>query len=350
MRTLITGSAGFIGSHAVSRFLKAGHKVLGVDNINDYYSVDLKHDRLREYGIEDFEKKVLINSSKYPKYSFARVDISEKEKLGKIWESFRPEVVVHLAAQAGVRYGIKNAHAYTQSNLVGFVNLIELARHSNIKHFVYASSSSVYGLNNKIPFEEKDPVDHPASLYASTKRSNELIAHSYSNLYNLPTTGLRFFTVYGPWGRPDMFMFLIAEAIRKDTRLNVYTRKRKSLWRDYTFIQDIVNGIYEISKVIPSPSKSSDSLEPNKSGSPFAIYNIGRGHPIENIKIIEYIEELMGGSVRKNFVEAPNTEPFKTWAKTTELQGITGYSPKVGYKKGVRDFINWYKNYYRLGA
>jgi len=346
MRVLITGTAGFIGFHTAIKFLNEGHEVLGIDSINEYYSVRLKKDRLEECGIRDIKDNILQSSTKYRNYSFVKTNIADNNSLSRVWLDFDPEIVINLAAQAGVRYSMKNAAAYVESNLVGFVNMIELARHNKVKHFVYASSSSVYGLNTNLPFTETDSVDHPASLYASSKRANELISHSYSNLYNLPSTGLRFFTVYGPWGRPDMFMFLIANAIKNNSELDVYMKNGKSLWRDFTFVQDIVDGVYAVSHDFPSSRATSKLSKPNTTTAPFSLYNIGNGQPIENIRIIEYIEKLMGKEVKKNFLEAPKTEPFKTWSNTDALQKAINYKSKTDYKSGVKQFIDWYKEYF----
>jgi UDP-glucuronate 4-epimerase len=332
MKILVTGSAGFIGFYLVEKLTRSGFEVVGIDNINDYYNVNLKFDRLNEAGIDQNliqESGKLISSIKNPKYRFAKIDITDLPKMQELFKQEKFTHVINLAAQAGVRYSIENPHAYIQSNIVGFMNVLECCRHHKIKHLLYASSSSVYGANSKIPFSEEDRVDHPVSLYAATKKSNELMAHTYSHLYNLPTTGLRFFTVYGPWGRPDMAPMLFANAITKGKPIKVFNNG--DMERDFTYIDDIVEGITKC--VLALPNNTTKAV----------IYNIGNSKPVKLMDFIICMEEQIGIKAKKNFMPMQNGDVKKTWAKTTELEKRVGYKPKVNLEEGVAHFINWFK-------
>ncbi|MDO6470709.1 NAD-dependent epimerase/dehydratase family protein [Maribacter sp. 1_MG-2023] len=336
MKILVTGAAGFIGFHLVKKLVNNGHTVIGLDNINDYYDVNLKLARLTETGIKQnliHENGELITSDIHSNYRFAKIDITDLLKLEQLFKQEKFTHVVNLAAQAGVRYSIENPHAYVQSNLVGFVNLLECCRNYKIEHFIYASSSSVYGANSKVPFSEEDRVDHPVSLYAATKKSNELMAHTYSHLYNLQTTGLRFFTVYGPWGRPDMAPILFADAISKGNPIKVFNNGDMS--RDFTFIDDIIDGI-EI--VILQQSKKDDI------NLLYRILNIGNGSPQNLMDFIKEIEISLGIVAKKNYLPMQSGDVPRTWAKTTNLEDL-GYKSSVEIKEGVSIFIEWFKTY-----
>ncbi len=346
MKILITGTAGFIGFHLAKRVLQLGHEVIGIDNINDYYSVDLKYARLEESGIRrqeiehesnsDSEIPVLVQSVKFPNYRFAKIDITERKRLNHLFETENIDVVCNLAAQAGVRYSLENPHAYVSSNLVGFVNILEACRNYKIKHLVYASSSSVYGNSSKMPLSVDDRVDNPVSLYAATKKSNELMAHTYSHLYGIPTTGLRFFTVYGPWGRPDMAPILFASAISKGKPIKVFNNG--NLERDFTYIDDIVEGVVRVI----------DNSSDNKSGSfvHYAIYNIGNGNPVKLMDFIETMEKALGKKAIKEFMPMQPGDVYKTFADVSHLKEKFGYSPTTTLKNGISEFVKWYKNYY----
>ncbi|GAB7086278.1 NAD-dependent epimerase [Marinifilum fragile] len=331
MKILVTGAAGFIGFHLVETLVKEGHEVVGIDNINDYYDVNLKFARLNESGIDRYlitENGQLIASSKNKTYSFAKIDITDLQKLEKLFVEENFTHVVNLAAQAGVRYSLENPHAYVQSNLVGFVNILECCRHNKIEHLVYASSSSVYGANSKIPFSEEDRVDHPVSLYAATKKSNELMAHTYSHLYDLPTTGLRFFTVYGPWGRPDMAPMLFAKAITKGVAINVFNNGE--MQRDFTYIDDIVEGIVRCVSTLPKKQPRAE------------VFNIGNSKPVDLMEFISTMEDCLGLYAEKNFMPMQEGDVKKTWANTELLEKVTGYAPNYELKKGVKRFTDWY--------
>jgi len=333
VKILVTGAAGFIGFHLVKAILSSGNEVVGIDNINDYYDVNLKYARLKETGINRdliSENKKLIKSTLNKNYQFAKIDITDLKRLEELFEKEQFTHVVNLAAQAGVRYSLENPHAYIQSNVVGFVNILECCRNYKIKHLIYASSSSVYGANAKIPFSEEDLVDHPVSLYAATKKSNELMAHTYSHLYNLPTTGLRFFTVYGPFGRPDMAMFLFTDAIFNDKLIKVFNHGE--LYRDFTYIDDI------ISVVIATITQPTDEK--------YAIFNIGNSKPEKLIDFIEAIEQCIGKNATKEMLPMQPGDVESTWADVRKLKEMYGYDPKVSIKEGVSRFIDWYKDYF----
>ncbi|SHJ70627.1 UDP-glucuronate 4-epimerase [Maribacter aquivivus] len=339
MKILVTGAAGFIGYHLVEKLIKTGHEVIGLDNINDYYGINLKYARLEDSGIKRHlisENGQLTFSQKYANYRFTKMDITDLTKLEHLFEHEKFNYVIHLAAQAGVRYSIENPHAYVQSNLVGFVNLLECCRNYKIEHFLYASSSSVYGTNSKVPFSEDDSVDKPVSLYAATKKSNELMAHTYSHLYNLPTTGLRFFTVYGPWGRPDMAPILFADAITKGKAIKVFNNGDMS--RDFTYIDDIINGIEIL--INHKPKVNEDNLF-------YHILNIGNGKPQNLLDFIKAIETSLGITAQKEYLPMQPGDVPRTWADTKHLQEL-GYKSSVDIKTGVSIFIQWFKKYNKL--
>ncbi len=336
MKILVTGTAGFIGFYLAEALLKQKNiKVVGIDNINNYYDINLKYDRLGQSGINRDEVKTCTDvlhytqSKKYQNYKFLKLDITNLPLLEQLFEKEKFDYVVNLAAQAGVRYSLENPHAYVQSNLVGFVNLLECCRHNKIEHFVYASSSSVYGANAKIPFSEEDRVDYPVSLYAATKKSNELMAYTYSHLYNLPTTGLRFFTVYGPWGRPDMAPMLFANAINNDEPIKVFNNG--DMQRDFTYIDDIVEGIV---RCITSLSDKNPKAE---------VFNIGNSQPVDLMEFISTMETCMGKEVQKNFMPMQAGDVKRTWADTQKLKDKVNYKPTTPLKVGIQNFVEWFK-------
>ena len=337
MKILVTGAAGFIGYHLVKSLIKDSHVVIGLDNINDYYSTNLKFDRLKELGINKDSAKdffSLSGSNLFKKFKFIRMNLEDRVNLPNLFKKNEFDVVCNLAAQAGVRYSIENPEAYIDSNIVGFLNILECCRHHTIKHLLYASSSSVYGENKKVPFSTTDTVDHPISLYAATKKSNELMAHTYSHLYNIPTTGLRFFTVYGPWGRPDMAMYLFADAISKDRPIKVFNNGNMS--RDFTYIDDIVNGI-EILLANPPDKKSKKPA--------YRISNIGNGSPQSLGDFIKAIETSLGIEAKKEFLPMQAGDVPQTWADVSEIEEL-GYNSTIGIDQGVHYFVLWYKNFY----
>ena len=338
MKILVTGAAGFIGYHVCKSLLEKSHNVVGLDNINDYYDTKLKFDRLKELGISEEEAKnynVPVQSGTHTKFSFVRMALEDRKNLPELFKTESFDIVCNLAAQAGVRYSLENPEAYIDSNLVGFLNILEASRHNNIKHLVYASSSSVYGANEKVPFETKDRVDNPVSLYAATKKSNELMAHTYSHLFNLPTTGLRFFTVYGPWGRPDMAMFLFTDAILNDRPIKVFNNGQ--LERDFTYIDDIVEGV---TKIIESDTANQTADVPYK------VYNIGNNQSVKLMDFIQSIEECLGVKAKKDMLPMQPGDVMRTWADVNDLITDHGYSPNTPVKEGIAHFIDWYNNYY----
>ena len=334
MNILVTGAAGFIGFHLCLRLLELGHTVLGVDNINSYYDPKLKTDRLERL--------------KHPFFSFCKMDIEDAAAWEKLPAMFTPHTVLHMAAQAGVRTSITNPSSYIQSNMVGFGNLLEYCRHNRIKHLIYASSSSVYGLNTKMPFSETDNTDHPASLYAASKKANELMAHTYSHLFGLPTTGLRFFTVYGPWGRPDMALFKFTQAILDDRPIDVYNHG--NMIRDFTFIDDIVAGIIPLLDTPPKPNPEWDNATPNPAASsaPYRIFNIGNNKPEKLNEMIACLEQALGRKARKNLLPIQPGDVEATYASVDALHNLTGFTPTTPIERGIPLFVNWYKNYYRI--
>lgn len=333
MKILVTGAAGFIGFHVSQWLCNRGDEVVGIDNLNDYYEVSLKEARLAQL-------EPLTN------FRFIKLDISDRGGLANLFAAEKFDRVVHLAAQAGVRYSIENPHAYADSNLVGFLNILEGCRHNQVEHLVYASSSSVYGANETIPFSENDNIDHPVSLYAASKKANEAMAHSYSQLYKLPTTGLRFFTVYGPWGRPDMSPILFAKAITEDKPLKVFNYGKHR--RDFTYIEDIVQGVVRtLDRVAePNPEWSGLNPDPATSKAPWRIYNIGNSQPVELLYYIECIEKALGKTAEKELLPLQPGDVEHTYADVTALMRDTGYQPNTPIEEGVEKFIEWFKTYY----
>lgn len=350
MRILITGTAGFIGYHLAKQLIARGNEVVGLDSINDYYDVQLKYDRLAETGIpqNEIEYNRLVQSKSHSNYRFIQLNLEDQEAVAKLFEAERFDKVCHLAAQAGVRYSLVNPHAYVNSNIVGFVNVLEGCRHSQVQHLVYASSSSVYGLNEKMPFSTSDNIDHPISLYAATKKSNELMAHSYSHLFNLPTTGLRFFTVYGPWGRPDMALFLFTKAILENKAINIFNHG--NMQRDFTYIDDIIEGVVRVIDNPPkgNPNWSAMNPDPSTAKSPYKVYNIGNSSPIALMDFIRAIEENLGMEAKKNFMEMQPGDVPMNWADVKDLVEDLDYQPKTSVEYGIGKFIDWYKEYYKL--
>lgn len=332
---LVTGAAGFIGFHLSMRLLARGEEVVGFDNLNDYYSVELKRDRLKI--LTDFDN-----------FSFVQADLTDQEKVDQVFEQNDFSRVVNLAAQAGVRYSLENPRAYTESNIVGFLNILEACRHAKTPHLTYASSSSVYGGGTKMPFGTTDRVDHPLSLYAATKKSNELMAHTYSHLYGLPTTGLRFFTVYGPWGRPDMALFLFTKAILEGRPIDVFNEGR--MQRDFTYIDDIVKGVDRTSEKIASPDPDWNSSAPNPSTSaaPYRIYNIGNNDPVELSAFIETIEQAIGIQAKKNLMPMQAGDVPATFADINALEDAVGFRPSTSISVGIQKFVDWYRDYYSV--
>lgn len=343
MKILITGTAGFIGYHLANKLIKRGDEVIGLDSINDYYDVNLKLARLKEAGIEEVEYNKITKSKKYPNYKFVKLNLEDKKNLFKLFKKEKFDKVCHLAAQAGVRYSLTNPDAYVDSNLIGHMNILEAVRHNDVKALSYASSSSVYGLNKKQPFSTDDNVDHPISLYAATKKANELMSHTYSYLYNIPTTGLRFFTVYGPWGRPDMALFKFVKNILEDKPIDVYNYGKMK--RDFTYIDDIIEGVVRVIDNPPKPNPNWDG-RPSESIAPYKIYNIGRGKPVDLMEFIEAIEDILGKKAKKNLLPMQPGDVASTYADTSSLEKDLGYKPKVDIKNGVKEFIKWYRRFY----
>ena len=329
----MTGVCGFIGMHVAIRLLEQGHEIVGLDNINDYYDVTLKHDRLAR--IKPFDK-----------FRFIKLDIADAQQIEALFAKEKFQRVVNLAAQAGVRYSLINPHAYISSNIVGFTNILEGCRHNQVEHLVYASSSSVYGSNSNMPFSVHQNVDHPVSFYAATKKSNELMAHTYSHLYALPTTGLRFFTVYGPWGRPDMAPSLFAGAIQQGRPINVFNKGK--MQRDFTYIDDIVEGVVRVLDQVAKPDTlySNETPDPGTSYAPYKLYNIGNEEPVELMAFIETIENAMGKKVEKKMLPMQSGDVTATFADIDDLKKAIGFAPKISLSAGVAKFIAWYKDYH----
>ena len=325
MKILVTGAAGFIGYHLAQRLLSQGQQVYGIDNLNDYYDVTLKKARLAQL-------------QSHSEFTFQQLDLSDRADISQLFQNQKIDRVVHLAAQAGVRYSLDNPHAYADSNLMGFLNILEGCRHSKIEHLVFASSSSVYGNNTKVPFAVSDNVDHPISLYAATKKANELMAHSYSHLYNLPITGLRFFTVYGPWGRPDMAYFKFVKAIAENKPIDVYNFGK--MQRDFTYIDDVIEGVV---RVIEKPPQSDSETS---SAVPYNIYNIGNNSPVELLTFIEVVEAAMGKTAVKNLLPMQPGDVPSTYADVDDLMADVGFKPSTPIEEGIRQFVEWYRDYY----
>ena len=336
MKILVTGTAGFIGSHLAHYLLNRGDEVIGVDNVNNYYDVSLKEARLARL------------TANYPGFTEARISLEDRESLNQVFADHKPQRVVNLAAQAGVRYSLVNPHAYIDANLVGFCNILEACRHTEVEHLVYASSSSVYGANTSMPFSVHDNVDHPVSLYAASKKANELMAHTYSHLFGLPTTGLRFFTVYGPWGRPDMALFMFTRNILEGKPIDVFNFGQHK--RDFTYIDDIVEGVVRTLDHVatPHPGWSGDDPDPATSKAPYRLYNIGNHQPVELMRFIEVLEECLGITAEKNFLPMQQGDVPATYADVTALMQDVGYAPKTPIEIGIARFVGWYKEYYAI--
>jgi len=347
MKILVTGSAGFIGYHLSKKLIERGDTVIGVDQINDYYDIELKYSRLKDLGIEksNIIEGKKITSSIHSNHFFYKGNLEDNNFVDFVFKSEKPEAVCNLAAQAGVRYSLKNPKAYIDSNIVGFINILEACRHNGVENLSYASSSSVYGLNKNLPFSTKDNVDHPVSLYAASKKSNELMAHTYSHLFGIRTTGLRFFTVYRPWGRPDMALFLFAKAALENQTIDVYNHGE--MIRDFTYVDDIVKGVIS---VIDNPAKKSIDFEinpsPNISSVPYRVYNIGNNNPVNLMDFITAIEKKIGKTVKKNFMEIQPGDVPATYADVTDLENDFNYKPNTSIDYGISKFIDWYKDYY----
>ena len=350
MKILVTGTAGFIGFHLIRRLLDRGDEVTGLDSINDYYDVNLKYARLAETGIERerITDGELVQSSSYPGYRFVKMKLEERRALLELFEMEKFDKVCHLAAQAGVRYSLTNPYAYTDSNISGFINILEACRHNRVSHLAYASSSSVYGLNETMPFSTAHNVDHPVSLYAASKKSNELMAHTYSHLYGLPTTGLRFFTVYGPWGRPDMALFLFTKAILEGRPIDVYNEG--NMQRDFTYIDDIVEGVVRVIDNPPAGNADWNGRipDPASSPAPYKIYNIGNNNPVKLMDFIHAIEKVTGREALKNLMPIQPGDVPATWADVDDLANNLGYRPGTDINKGVATFVDWYRRYYSI--
>ena len=337
MRVLLTGVAGFIGYHAALRLLERDDNVIGIDNLNDYYDVSLKQARL-------------TSIQKHPNaanFTFIKLDLADRESMAQLFQEQKPQCVLHLAAQPGVRYSLINLHAYIDSNIVGFTNVLEGCRHHGVQHLVYASSSSVYGGNTRLPFSEHDSVDHPVSLYAATKKAGELMAHTYSHLYRLPTTSLRFFTVYGPWGRPDMSPMLFAEAILQGRPINIFNHGE--MMRDFTYVDDIVEALLRVldKPAVPNPDFDASQPDPASSNAPYRVFNIGNSQPVKLMEFIATMEHALGKAAEKNYLPMQSGDVIATAASTDELDAWVGFKPATSIKQGVAKFVDWYREYYK---
>ena len=335
MKILVTGAAGFIGMHASQRLLARGDEVVGLDNLNDYYDPTLKDARLARL-------------TPHPAFRFVKMDVADRAGMEGLFATEKFDRVIHLAAQAGVRYSLQNPQAYIDSNVVGFMNVLEGCRYAKVQHLVYASSSSVYGGNTRMPFSERDSVDHPVSIYAATKKANELMAHTYSHLYGLPTTGLRFFTVYGPWGRPDMALFLFTKAILEGRPIDVFNHGKMK--RDFTYVDDIVEGVIRTLDRTAEPDAAfdSDQPDPGRSNAPFRVFNIGNHDPVQLMDFVTAIESTLGMSAQKNFMPLQDGDVPATYADTEALNAWTGFAPATSVQDGVARFVAWYRDYYRV--
>lgn len=350
MKILITGTAGFIGFHLAQYLINRGEDVYGLDCINDYYDVNVKYNRLKTTGIEKNEIQYgkVVASKKFPNYHFIKLKLEDKKGVDELFQSEKFDTVCNLAAQAGVRYSITNPYAYIESNIIGFINIIEACRHNNVGHLAYASSSSVYGLNETMPLSTHHNVDHPISLYAASKKSNELMAHTYSHLYGLATTGLRFFTVYGPWGRPDMALFIFTKAIINNEPINVFNNG--NMIRDFTYVDDIVEGIVRVIDNKPKGNADWSGLAPDPSSSkaPYKIYNIGNNNPVKLLDFINEIELKLGKTAIKNFMPMQQGDVPATSADVSDLVKNLNYKPSTTVKQGINNFIDWYLDYYNV--
>ena len=349
-KILITGTAGFIGYHLAKRLLNRGDVVVGLDSINDYYDIRVKHGRLNQTGIDHnaVEYNQLIQSTVYPNYRFVQLQLEDAQNINKLFAAEQFDTVINLAAQAGVRYSLENPQAYVDSNIVGFVNILEACRHNKVKHLSYASSSSVYGLNETMPFSIHHNVDHPISLYAASKKSNELMAHTYSHLFGLPTTGLRFFTVYGPWGRPDMALFLFTKAILEGKPINIFNNGEMS--RDFTYIDDIVEGVTRVNDHPPAGNLnwSAKNPDPGTAKAPYTVYNIGNNSPVKLMDFVTTIEEALGMEAEKNFMPMQPGDVASTYADVLDLINDLDYKPETSLKYGVGEFVKWYRTFYKV--
>jgi UDP-glucuronate 4-epimerase len=360
MKILVTGTAGFIGHALAKKLLERGAEVIGLDNINDYYDVNLKYGRLEELGIDcrttlsvtntslqETKQSTLIHSTKYQNHRFIKLDLADRKGMEKLFKEEKFDAVCHLAAQAGVRYSLENPHAYIESNVMGFINILEGCRHNGIKNLSYASSSSVYGLNKSQPFKTSDVTEHPVSLYAATKKSNEMMAHTYSHLYDIPTTGLRFFTVYGPWGRPDMAPMLFTDAILNDRAIKVFNHGDMS--RDFTYIDDIVDGLINVIDNPATPNEAWDAENPEiqSSSAPYRLYNIGNSKPVSLMKFIETIEKVLDKTARKMMLPMQDGDVQSTYADVSGLIENFNYKPDTSLEEGIEKFVAWYRGFYR---
>ena len=355
MKILVTGTAGFIGSHLAQKLIERGDEVIGLDNINNYYDVRVKYGRLERAGVigsleegENIEYNKLITSKKYSNYKFIKLNLEDKQNLDKLFETEQFDAVCNLAAQAGVRYSLTNPMAYMDSNIIGFMNILEGCRNFNVKNLSYASSSSVYGLNEKQPFSTHDSVDHPISLYAASKKSNELMAHTYSHLFGIQTTGLRFFTVYGPWGRPDMALFLFTKAIFEDKPIDVFNYGEME--RDFTYIDDIVEGVIRVIDNPAKPNKNFDKKnpDPSTSSAPYKVYNIGNNAPVKLMDFITALEKKIGKTAKKNMLPIQPGDVPSTYADVTDLIEDLGYKPNTSIEEGISNFVDWYKEFFKI--
>jgi UDP-glucuronate 4-epimerase len=350
MKILVTGTAGFIGFHLAKRLLERGDEVVGIDSINDYYDSSLKYGRLAQTGVG--REKICygrpVQSSTHATHTFIQLKLEDRDAILSLFKEHRFDCVCHLAAQAGVRYSLTNPHAYIDSNITGFINILEACRHNPVRHLTYASSSSVYGLNTNMPFSTHHNVDHPVSLYAASKKANELMAHCYSHLYSIPTTGLRFFTVYGPWGRPDMALFLFTKAILEGRPIDVFNSGQ--MRRDFTYVDDIAEGVIRIIDRPPQGSAGWNGAKPDPASSkaPYKVYNIGNSSPVRLLDFIEAIEQELGKEAKKNMLPLQPGDVEATWADVDDLMADTGYRPATPIKVGIRRFVAWYKDFYKV--
>ncbi|MBA5628402.1 NAD-dependent epimerase [Moheibacter lacus] len=350
MKILITGTAGFIGFHLATKLIARGNEIIGLDSINDYYDIRVKYGRLERTGIskESIEYNKLVPSSIHPNYQFIQLNLEDKSNLEKVFAEHKFDKVINLAAQAGVRYSLTNPDAYIDANIVGFLNILECCRHHQIKHLTYASSSSVYGLNENQPFSTKDNVDHPISLYAASKKSNELMAHTYSHLFKIPTTGLRFFTVYGPWGRPDMALFLFTKAILENRPIDVFNYGE--MQRDFTYVDDIVEGIIRVNDNPPkeNPDWNPNSDDASVSSAPYKVYNIGNNNPVKLMDFITALENKLGITAEKNMLPIQAGDVPSTYADVSDLIRDLNYKPETTIQEGINKFVDWYRDFFKV--